>query len=337
MPPTEGSAYTHGMSAFSAGQPAPTAVSRRTGCKHAKVSSGQRGTLGSSGHGVAQSLQRGLEFAQSRRSTQGLQPEHDDVRMTGLPVLKSQAHGEKPPVGAQPRDAGPRKEVLASGARQPDVLAVRREPRERPTGVEVAEPHSTRPAERLAHRVVFHRGLPVPVSLGPSCGRGTLYAMGNAGVDLERQLADALDALASAQVPYALCGGMALAVHGIPRATEDIDLLVPQQSLDSALAALNSAGFTLRAGPLPLAIASGTPQQLYRVTRPLGTAHVTVDILVSSPEYVSAWDGRMCVDWNGRPLWVVSRKGLVDMKRLSRRMKDLADLERLAEDDVAPP
>ncbi len=166
--------------------------------------------------------------------------------------------------------------------------------------------------------------------------RVTLPTVSGPSVDLEQHLSDAVDALSSAQVPYALCGGLALAVHGIPRATDDIDLLVPESDVEPALEALGRAGFTLRAGPLPLAVASGTPQRLYRVTRPLGTAHVTVDLLVSSAEYALAWNGRLRLDWNGRALWVVSREGLRSMKRLSRRMKDLADLERLEEADEGP-
>jgi len=151
-------------------------------------------------------------------------------------------------------------------------------------------------------------------------------------VDLQQQLADAVDALAAAGVPHALCGGLALAVHGIARATADIDLLVPEADVERALAALGSAGFTLRAGPIPLAVASGAPGRLYRATRPLGADHVTVDVLLVSPAYASAWEGRVRLLWNGRALWVVSREGLVSMKRLSKRLKDLADIERLEEE-----
>jgi len=150
-------------------------------------------------------------------------------------------------------------------------------------------------------------------------------------VDLEQHLADAVDALAQDGVPHALCGGLALAVHGVPRATNDIDLLVQEGDLDRALAALARAGFTLRAGPVPLAVNTPSPQRLYRATRLLGADHVTVDVLLVSPAYLAAWEGRLCVQWNGRPLWVVSREGLASMKRMSRRMRDLADLERLEE------
>ena len=49
----------------------------------------------------------------------------------------------------------------------------------------------------------------------------------NRVLDLYDELKAVLSALEKAEVPYALCGGLALAVYGHPRATVDIDLLVP--------------------------------------------------------------------------------------------------------------
>lgn len=42
-----------------------------------------------------------------------------------------------------------------------------------------------------------------------------------------QELGAALEALRAAGVPRALWGGFALAVHGVARATKDIDFLVP--------------------------------------------------------------------------------------------------------------
>lgn len=39
--------------------------------------------------------------------------------------------------------------------------------------------------------------------------------------DLERELELVIDAFTAKGVAYALCGGLALAVHGFPRATKD--------------------------------------------------------------------------------------------------------------------
>lgn len=50
-------------------------------------------------------------------------------------------------------------------------------------------------------------------------------------MDLKRELLAVIRALNDADVPYALCGGMAVVLHGHPRLTRDIDLLVRKQDL----------------------------------------------------------------------------------------------------------
>ena len=70
--------------------------------------------------------------------------------------------------------------------------------------------------------------------------------MSDGTIDLIAELERVIDALSGARVPYALCGGLALAIHGHPRATKDIDLLIPPESIGDALGAAARAGFTLR-------------------------------------------------------------------------------------------
>ena len=43
-------------------------------------------------------------------------------------------------------------------------------------------------------------------------------------MDLKQELFGVVGALSRADVPYALCGGMAVVLHGYPRLTRDIDL-----------------------------------------------------------------------------------------------------------------
>ncbi|MEW6430400.1 MAG: hypothetical protein AB1730_02725 [Myxococcota bacterium] len=148
-------------------------------------------------------------------------------------------------------------------------------------------------------------------------------------VDLEEELQRVTDALASEHVPYALCGGLALAVHGFPRATKAIDLLVRDTDLPSAFEALARAHFTLRSGPIPLGVRTSTPQTLHRASRIIEGVPCTVDLLCVSASYQAAWDSKLTVEWRGRPLQVVSREGLVAMKRLSSRLKDQADVAAL--------
>jgi predicted nucleotidyltransferase len=60
---------------------------------------------------------------------------------------------------------------------------------------------------------------------------------------VNRVLADAVAAFERAYVPYVLIGGLASAVHGRPRTSRDIDVLVRHEDAKRALAALGDAGF----------------------------------------------------------------------------------------------
>ena len=148
-------------------------------------------------------------------------------------------------------------------------------------------------------------------------------------MDIVEELSGALEALRGAGVPHALCGGFALAVHGSPRATKDIDFLVPEADVARAERALGPAGFTLRAGPI--AFGAGTPleRRLQRLTKVAGGEQLTIDLMLVTRVYEPVWAGRMEVLWEGRVVPVVSREGLIAMKRLAGRPQDLADLAAL--------
>ncbi len=147
--------------------------------------------------------------------------------------------------------------------------------------------------------------------------------------DLEVELLSIVDSLNAEKVPYALCGGLALAVHGHPRATKDIDLLVEPSEIERAFSAVDKAGFTLRAGPIPLGMTTASPQRLFRATKVSGTEHLTLDLLEVSASYRDAWASRVLAPWKGRELTVVSKDGLIAMKQLSTRGKDRVDIETL--------
>ena len=47
-------------------------------------------------------------------------------------------------------------------------------------------------------------------------------------------------------VAFALCGGLAVAAHGLVRATQDIDFLIREESLDEAYKAAAEVGYDIR-------------------------------------------------------------------------------------------
>ena len=81
-------------------------------------------------------------------------------------------------------------------------------------------------------------------------------------LDLYEETLDLLRDFTAAGVPYALVGGIALAIHGVPRATVDIDVLVQAERLSQALES-RRRGFIVAA--MPMRFSDG--MELRRVTR----------------------------------------------------------------------
>ena len=69
-------------------------------------------------------------------------------------------------------------------------------------------------------------------------------------LDLWTESAALLGKLEADGLDYAIAGAIALAIHGAPRATSDIDLLVLPDALESILAVARSRGFNVEAMPM---------------------------------------------------------------------------------------
>lgn len=148
-------------------------------------------------------------------------------------------------------------------------------------------------------------------------------------LDLWTETRDLLRTLDDHGVAYALVGAIALAIHGVVRATADIDLLVLPGDVEAALALARERGFTVEAAPMRFS--DGT--DLRRVTRIEGEDALTLDLMPVRAHLEEIWKGRRRIDAAEGPLWVVSRDGLIRMKAASGRDQDLADIRRLEELD----
>ena len=125
-------------------------------------------------------------------------------------------------------------------------------------------------------------------------------------------------------IPHALCGGFAVAAYGVVRATEDIDFLLPAAALESARASLQRLGFEFEAAPMRVGATEVT-----RISRVRGGEVDIVDLLVASPETVGALLTREERRLGNQTVQVVSLQGLLHMKRLAGRPRDLLDIEAL--------
>lgn len=147
--------------------------------------------------------------------------------------------------------------------------------------------------------------------------------------DLYEELRAVAAAFEAADLDHAFCGGVALAVHGHPRATTDLDVLMLEASVEEAKRLLAAIGYRLEAAPMEFT--SGI--RVHRVSRVEGADLMTVDILVAAGVLDGPWEGRERIPWGDGAMRVVSRDGLIAMKRLAGRAQDLADLEALGVGD----
>ncbi len=149
-------------------------------------------------------------------------------------------------------------------------------------------------------------------------------------VDFLAELTAVLRAFDAFGVDYALCGAVALAIHGAPRATQDIDLLARADRLDETRNAVRSCGFVLEALPMTFS-ASGIT--MHRFTKIVDGQPFMVDVLEAEGPLQAVWDSRQRLAWNHGEVGVVSRQGLITLKLAAGRPQDIADLQRLEELD----
>ncbi|MBI4604912.1 MAG: nucleotidyltransferase family protein [Planctomycetes bacterium] len=150
-----------------------------------------------------------------------------------------------------------------------------------------------------------------------------------AELNLYDELLALVDALEKHRVEYAICGGLALGILGHPRMTKDIDILVREEDLQKATEVVNTCGFTVPSGRIPFRLGQPDEQVLFRLNKVVGRRLLTLDLMIVPPFLEDVWVGRNTVQWQGRTVKIVSREGLVRMKRLAGRRQDLADLEKL--------
>ena len=148
--------------------------------------------------------------------------------------------------------------------------------------------------------------------------------------DLFESFQAVIEALNGASVPFAVCGGLAMAIHGRPRATIDIDLLAPAEAVPALVETLTAVGFRQR-GATPSRLAQGQIV-MHRLTKivPGDPEVLILDVIEVQPGVTArAWDERQAVEWEGRTVTAVSRSGLIALKRLRNSALDRADIEAL--------
>ncbi|MFM8390110.1 MAG: DUF6036 family nucleotidyltransferase [Actinomycetota bacterium] len=145
-------------------------------------------------------------------------------------------------------------------------------------------------------------------------------------MDLEEDFREFLELLTVNNVRFLIVGGFALAAHGLPRATDDIDIWVWMED-DNARAlkrALDDFGFS----SLEIDQADFLRPDL---TIQLGYSPDRIDLMtsISGVDFEEAWERRIIATLDGVNFPVIGKADLVANKWALGRPQDLVDLMKL--------
>jgi len=148
-------------------------------------------------------------------------------------------------------------------------------------------------------------------------------------MEVQKDLRDLLELLNAHKVEYLIAGAYALAFHGAPRYTGDMEICVKPNSTNAQriMAALNDFGF----GSAEL---SATDFETEDRVVELGLPPVRVDIVTSitGVSWEEAASGRIEGKYGDVFVYYIGRQQFISNKRALGRKKDLADLEALGEE-----
>jgi len=132
------------------------------------------------------------------------------------------------------------------------------------------------------------------------------------------------------KIEYAICGGWAMAIHGLPRATVDIDLLILTEDLDEVWNIAQNLGYDVEGLPLHFHNGAIEIRRISKIDKE-SKRLFTLDFLLVTEALEEVWKNRELIEWEDGKTWTVSREGLIQLKTISGREQDLLDIKRLRE------
>jgi predicted nucleotidyltransferase len=150
-------------------------------------------------------------------------------------------------------------------------------------------------------------------------------------LNIPKDLREFIESLNSNKVRYLITGGYAVAFHGYPRMTGDIDVFVEiseenARKLEKVLTEFGFASLGLSAKDFL------EPRTIVQ----LGYPPNRIDVLtsLSGVGFDEAWRRKVIADVDGLSVWFIGRDDLVVNKAATGRPKDLADLDALSKREL---
>ena len=145
---------------------------------------------------------------------------------------------------------------------------------------------------------------------------------------MNQDFLDLLRAFADSNVRFLMVGAYALAVHGRPRATGDLDVWVEPTDDNAARVMRALAQFGA-----PIEKVSAADFSRPGIVFQMGLPPVRIDVLteLSGLTFQEAWPGRVQASFGPLTVDVIGREDFIRNKRATGRTKDAGDIESLGE------
>ena len=127
------------------------------------------------------------------------------------------------------------------------------------------------------------------------------------------------------EVKYVVIGGIASVLHGIPRATFDLDILIEAtaENVQRLLAAMAGAGFATAT------MTNAEDVLANEIT--VFNDRVRIDVQTRTPgvSFQDAWNRRKTITYKGQKFFILSKEDLISSKRACGRDVDMEDVRLL--------
>jgi hypothetical protein len=185
---------------------------------------------------------------------------------------------------------------------------------------------SSKSSHYIIRRAILNIGNPNPLVIASMLLKRFGLSIIVGGAMLNQDFKEFIQLLNDNQVHYLVVGGYAVALHGYPRYTKDIDIWIEltQENATRMVETLAQFGFA----------ALGLKESDFLVADQviqLGYAPNRIDIITTLPgiTFKDCYDQRLLVEIDGVKVDFIDRENLRKNKKATGRLQDLADLEKL--------
>ncbi len=128
-------------------------------------------------------------------------------------------------------------------------------------------------------------------------------------------------------IPYMLTGGVAMAFHGLPRFTRDIDLVIASSDLPALERLLKQLEYSQFSKPWQL---GKSPLRLHRFLKPVHDQEWIIDVMTSDDPLILDMISRSLTSADGKmEVCLATREDLITLKTLRNSPQDRLDIENL--------